>query len=260
MELLNSVLFLRGVQLILIILAGIISVIVGYKLFLYGVDKGRSKLRFKSEIYRLLFSGSGPGLLFMVLGGLIVLFSIYSVSTTSELIQYNKGLAGNAEPSSKPLTQEIEPGAVTIENKDLSKASIVGIPSRTSANLRKNKVKPRNKRQIKSSLNSNSLASGLLKPVYRSQDELSRIINKHNKAIEFCYKKDVKSNPSLKGDLDVEFIIDYNGRVKEVRIIRSSIYSKKIEKCVSTRIKGWRFKAIGQHEGDVKVRQKYIFG
>jgi hypothetical protein len=259
-ELLTSILFLRSLQLIFIILAGIICVIVGYKLFLYGVDKGRSKLRFKSEIYRLLFSGSGPGLIFMVLGGLIVIYSIYSIGITSDLLQYNKGLAGNAEASSKPLTQEIEADAVTIENEDLSEASIVGIPSKSSANVNRDKVKPKSSRQIKSSLSTNKLASGRLKPAYRSQEELSRIINQHNKAIEYCYKKEVKSNPSLKGDMDVEFIIEYNGRVKEVRIVRSSIYSKKIEKCVSTRIKGWRFKTIGQHEGDVKVRQKYIFG
>jgi TonB family protein len=66
-------------------------------------------------------------------------------------------------------------------------------------------------------------------------------------------------NPTLKCDVVVEFIIDYKGQVKTAHIIRSSMYSKKIENCITSRIRGWRFKPIDQKEGDVKVRQKYLF-
>ena len=86
------------------------------------------------------------------------------------------------------------------------------------------------------------------------------MINSHNDAIEYCYKKEAKLNPNLKGDVLVEFTIQFNGRVRSVRVIQSSLRSKKVESCISGRIRGWRFKPIDRSEGDVKVRQKYIFG
>ena len=58
----------------------------------------------------------------------------------------------------------------------------------------------------------------------------------------------------------VEFVIGYNGRVKNVRITKSSLRNKKVESCMTGRIRGWRFKPIDKREGDVTVRQKYIFG
>lgn len=98
------------------------------------------------------------------------------------------------------------------------------------------------------------------KTAHRSGDELSRVINSHNDAIEYCFKRESKLNPNLKGDVLVEFIVGFNGRVKSVRVTRSSLRNKKIESCISGRIRGWRFKPIDKKEGDVTVRQKYIFG
>jgi hypothetical protein len=252
--------FLRAVQLILIILAGITFVIIGYKLFLYGVDRGRGKLRSKSELYKLIFSGSGPGLFFMVLGGLTVLFSVYSMGIALETGNLKNDLSGNPEPLSNPLSANVEQSDTTRIPETLSEASFVGISSQPSSSSRPDKVKPKEKRRIKSTLNAAGFKMQGSKSIYRSEDELSRVINKHNKAIEYCYKKETRNNPNLKGDLEVEFTIEYNGRVKAVRIVRSSVYNKNIEKCISDRIRGWRFKEIDQQDGDVKVRQKYLFG
>lgn len=261
MELLRNVMFLRGVQLILIILAGITFVIVGYKLFLYGIDTGRSKLRRKSEGFKLLFSGSGPGLLFMVIGGLIVLYSILSIGVPSDIAFLKNKLTAGSEQSANPLSADAGLSDTTITTHFLAEASISGISSRPSPAERTDPVKPTSKRQIKRSINPAGLyKTPGKKSIYRSQDELSKVINKHNSAIEYCYKKELRSNPTLKGDLDVEFTIDYSGKVKAVRIVRSSIYSRNIEKCISNRILAWRFKAISEADGDVKVRQKYIFG
>jgi TonB family protein len=98
------------------------------------------------------------------------------------------------------------------------------------------------------------------KSANRSGDELSRVINSHNDAVEYCYKREAKLNPNLKGDILVEFVVSFNGRVTNVRITSSSLRNKKVESCISGRIRGWRFKPIDKKEGDVTVRQKYIFG
>jgi TonB family protein len=58
----------------------------------------------------------------------------------------------------------------------------------------------------------------------------------------------------------VEFTIAYNGRVTGAKVLNSSLRSKKVESCIVGRIRGWRFKPIDRAEGDVRVRQKYIFG
>ena len=260
MELLRHALFLTGVQLILIISAGIIFVILGYKLYLYGVDRGQGKLRSKSESYKLIFSGSGPGLLFMFLGGLIVIFSIYSFAIVLERGILKNELSVIPEKSANPLPGEVEQPDTTRITEHYSEASIAGISIKPSLSLQTTEVKPKNKRQVKRMLNVAEFGPQGSKSVYRNETELSRVINMHNKAIEYCYKRETRDNPKLKGDLEVEFMIEYNGRVKDVRIVRSSLYSRNIEKCISDRIRGWRFKAIDQQDGDFKVRQKYIFG
>jgi len=96
--------------------------------------------------------------------------------------------------------------------------------------------------------------------VYRSSDEISARINSHNNAIEYCYKRELKLNPSLQGSIVVEFVIEHSGRVIQTSILASTFSNKAIEQCILSRIKGWRFRQIGRSEGNVSVRQKYIFG
>ena len=98
------------------------------------------------------------------------------------------------------------------------------------------------------------------KAANRSGEEISRTINTHNDAVEYCYKREAKLNPNLKGDILVEFVIGYDGRVNAARVTDSSLQNKSIESCIISRVRGWRFKPISQAEGDVTVRQKYIFG
>jgi TonB family protein len=128
-----------------------------------------------------------------------------------------------------------------------------GIGSAGSANIGR-------RGSINMALDAASVSGKGSKSANRSSEELSRVINSHNDAIEYCYKKAAKLNPNLKGDVQVEFTVGYNGRVKAVRIVRSSLRNKNVENCISSRTRGWRFKPIDRKEGDVKVRQKYIFG
>ena len=260
MEILRDVAFLRSVQLILIILAGILFVYLGYKLFLYGVDRGRRKLRGKSDFYKLIFSGNGPGLVSMAFGGLIIIYSIYNLGIPSQISTLQHELSDLLGQSSTPLYDDIEQPDTMQVKELLSQAVFPGISNKPSSTTPKITKESKSNRTIKRSLSLASLEEKTTKSQYRSEKELSRVINKHNSAIEYCYKKEVKKNPTLKGDLEVEFTIDFNGRVTSVHVIKSTMYSLSIEKCISNRIRGWRFKPIAEGEDDVKVRQKYIFG
>ena len=128
-----------------------------------------------------------------------------------------------------------------------------GVGSAGSANIGR-------KGSIQMALDAARVSGTGTKSANRSGDELSRIINSHNDAIEYCYKRESKLDPNLKGDVMVEFVIAYNGRVTNVRVTDSSLRNKNVENCIIGRIRGWRFKPISQAEGDVTVRQKYIFG
>jgi hypothetical protein len=95
--------------------------------------------------------------------------------------------------------------------------------------------------------------------MYRSTEEISKVISKHNAAIEYCYKRETKLNPNLKGNILVEFVIGMNGRVKRVHILSSTISSPVMIQCMVDRIRGWRFAPVTNDTGDVTVKQKYIF-
>ena len=112
-----------------------------------------------------------------------------------------------------------------------------GIGSAGSANIGR-------KGSISMALDAASVSGKGSKSANRGGEELSRVINSHNDAIEYCYKKESKLNPNLKGDIQVEFTVGFNGRVKGVRIVRSSLRNKNVENCISSRIRGWRFKPI----------------
>ena len=113
---------------------------------------------------------------------------------------------------------------------------------------------------IKMALDNARVSGSGTKAANRSSEEISRVINSHNDAVEFCYKREARINPNLKGDLIIEFIIGWNGRIVSSKIVNSSIKSKNIANCVKGRIRSWRFKPINKNEGNVTVRQKYIFG
>jgi len=260
MELFRDALFLKGVQLIVIIFAGILFVVLGYKLFLYGVDKGRGKLKAHSETYKIIFSGSGPGLFFMIFGGFVIFFSIISGGALRDA----RNLKGELSNTSEQLVPTLYLGTDRVDNaatnKILPEGGLPNIPDQPALLSGTSAGKSGTKRRIKGTLGTANVIGKGSKAVNRGQEELSRVINNHNAAIEYCYKKEAKANPTLKGNIEVEFTISYKGRVIAVRIIRSSMQNKSIENCISSRIKGWQFKPIDQKDGDVKVRQKYIFG
>ena len=97
--------------------------------------------------------------------------------------------------------------------------------------------------------------------VGRNQDDIQEMILKHNNSVKYCYQRELKRNPNLKGKLVVRFRITPQGTVKEVEVISSTLNNRKVERCVSNRIRRWSdFGAIDASYGDTTVRQAYAFG
>jgi TonB family protein len=95
----------------------------------------------------------------------------------------------------------------------------------------------------------------------RDINEVSSIVYAHSSAIQYCYERELKRNPDLKGKIVVRFTILPSGKVKDPRIISSTVKNERVERCVLSRISRWDdFGAIDSSLGNATFRQVYTFG
>lgn len=66
----------HGLERLLINIGAIFIAYLGYRLFMFGVEKGHGKLEAHSAMFKVVFSGSSPGLFFMVSGLVILVVSL----------------------------------------------------------------------------------------------------------------------------------------------------------------------------------------
>jgi len=100
-----------------------------------------------------------------------------------------------------------------------------------------------------------------IKSESRDADRVSEVVNRHNSSIQYCYQRELKQYPDLKGKLVVRFTIGTDGKIKDVKVISSTLNSPSIERCVISRIKRWDdFGAIDPSRGEATFRQVYTFG
>ncbi len=100
-----------------------------------------------------------------------------------------------------------------------------------------------------------------IKSESRDPDKVSEVVNRHNSSIQYCYQRELKQNPDLKGKLVVRFTITPEGKVGDVKLISSTLNIPRIERCVVSRIRRWDdFGQIDPSKGDATFRQVYTFG
>lgn len=103
-----------------------------------------------------------------------------------------------------------------------------------------------------------SSATGI---VGRNQDDVQVVVTRHNNSIEYCYERELKRDPNLKGKIVIRFTITPQGTVKNVELISSTLNNRKVERCVISRVRRWSdFGAINPSYGDTTIRQVYAFG
>ncbi len=99
------------------------------------------------------------------------------------------------------------------------------------------------------------------KSVYRSPDAIQEVLLKHVSAVRYCYERELKRNPSLKGKVSVRITVATDGSVHDAVIVSSTLNNERVERCILTRIRRWNdFPPINPDEGDVTFRQVYTFG
>lgn len=70
---------------------------------------------------------------------------------------------------------------------------------------------------------------------------IARFVKQRMKAIQGCYEKELKKNPTLKGKLVVRFTIDERGKVRELEIEENTIGNQAVVACIRNTIKIWNF-------------------
>lgn len=95
----------------------------------------------------------------------------------------------------------------------------------------------------------------------RDRDAVAAVVSQHTSAIQFCYQRELKRTPNLKGKVVVRFVITPQGTVESVAILSSTLGNSAVENCLAQRIKRWDdFGAIDPAKGNTTFRQVYTFG
>ena len=77
----------RGIERLLIVLGAVFFGYLDYRLYILGFTKGDVKVDVKSPVVRFVISGTGPGLLFMVFGGSVLITALCLPASQSERLR-----------------------------------------------------------------------------------------------------------------------------------------------------------------------------
>jgi len=105
------------------------------------------------------------------------------------------------------------------------------------------------------------LIDGAMKGKTRSGQEVVRVVQSHTRALQDCYKQELRYNSGISGKIVVRFTIDSDGTVTSASVITSTLNSPRMEECIINRIKRWRnFPPCDPAIGDKTYRQSFSFG
>ena len=88
-------------------------------------------------------------------------------------------------------------------------------------------------------------------------DAIARVVEKYKSSLIYLYNKELRSNPTLKGTITVEFSIDSKGKVVEAHVITSSMDYAPLETALAKRIKMWKFPHL--YDGVIVVTYPFVF-
>ncbi|MEK7728164.1 MAG: AgmX/PglI C-terminal domain-containing protein [candidate division KSB1 bacterium] len=95
----------------------------------------------------------------------------------------------------------------------------------------------------------------------RAPERIRAIVMKHNAAIQDCYRRQLKNNPTLKAKVSVRITIDYTGHVIGVNVVNSTVDLPELNQCIVAKITRWNdFGAMDPSIKPVTFKQTYVFG
>lgn len=89
------------------------------------------------------------------------------------------------------------------------------------------------------------------------REKLAAYVRARRAAIQGCYEKELKRNPSLKGKIVVRFSITTSGRTSDIDIEENTLNNEAVASCIKTTIRGWLFPF--KPESEVPVAFPFVF-
>jgi hypothetical protein len=137
-------LFLRSVELLLAVCGGILFGYLGYRLFIFGVREGNSHLEAESRLFKVVFSGTAPGLFFMFAGAAILVAAILvkaSDVSTTRTTQTKETVPVAAVSTAEQVTAPVATQPVTADAAAMTSRNAVITKTTTTVEKREEKKK-----------------------------------------------------------------------------------------------------------------------
>ncbi len=93
----------------------------------------------------------------------------------------------------------------------------------------------------------------------RDADAIEAMITRHRAQIAYCYQRELKSNPGLKGRVVVRFTVRANGRVTGAKVVQSTMGNAKVERCIVGIIRRFKFETVGKEKGNLTYEYPFMF-
>jgi TonB family protein len=92
---------------------------------------------------------------------------------------------------------------------------------------------------------------------HRSNASLLATVRRYAPGIQYCYDNELKRDLSLSGKMVLALTVLPSGVVSEVEITHDSLGSSRLQECVLSQVREWRFPAIP--EGTVSFQAPFVF-
>lgn len=89
------------------------------------------------------------------------------------------------------------------------------------------------------------------------REKLAAYVRARKGAIQQCYEKELKRNPSLKGKVVVRFSITPSGRTSDIDVEENTLGNEAVASCIKTTIRGWVFPF--KPDSEVPVAYPFVF-
>ncbi len=87
--------------------------------------------------------------------------------------------------------------------------------------------------------------------------DVAKYVKARLKAIQNCYERELKRNPTLKGRVVVAFTIGTSGRTSAIEVEENTLGSEAVGTCIRSLIRTWAFPF--RPDGDVPVSYPFVF-
>jgi TonB family protein len=93
----------------------------------------------------------------------------------------------------------------------------------------------------------------------RAYSDINAVIQEKLGAIQFCFKKELRKDPSLSGKITVKFTVEASGRVTNAMVVNTSINNEGLQQCLLKTINMLVFKSIPESQGSMTVTYPFVF-